>query len=628
MSIGEILLGFVVGGGVGGGASYFLQKGRISEIAGRYEQKSSQVRQALEAAEAELEEKKTQLFAVSQSEARVKNELQNLEINYQNHLEQIERSKEAQLANHSSVGVSPELEIELEQAKAQIRDYQTQILELQQAVTPLDDHSRIQEIEQQYQTYIDELQQTYSAQLQEIEGYKTQILELQQAATPTADLEATHTRIQEIEQHHQTYIEELQQIYSTQLQEIESAHQTEKQEQQQTYSTQFQEIEQAYQNQIVELEKTHQNQIRELEQAYQAQMLELQQLDSEIEQPSTQMSENPDEFVPPSQFTEPWDEDFSKATLLEMSFTQPEEEIAEISNLEELVDLTSEISEEPFQMPVNAREQDEFFASQTLIGDIDFLKSEQNDEPAQIPVNAREQAEFFASQTLIGDIDFLESEQNNESNLIVSENALIQDELFQNANIEVANADLEDLSQPESFFNQTLVDEMDFLESLEFEPQDKDIRFEDEDLASISDEFFINERTATEEDFSNLVLTPEEMKADLNEPFSLELKNPFELVDEQSIDLDLFDSFEPSKSNELDLNDEKLEEFQANGNKNVVKTELDDEPSDPDLDFFNMLEKENPKNSESLDIDDKDVNLEDLFSEDLFRSDWKSSSKN
>ena len=62
MNIEEILLGLLVGGSLGGGVVYFLQKGRISEVAQRSEQKYLQTRQALEDAEAELEPTKAQLL--------------------------------------------------------------------------------------------------------------------------------------------------------------------------------------------------------------------------------------------------------------------------------------------------------------------------------------------------------------------------------------------------------------------------------------------------------------------------------------------------------------------------------------------------------------------------------------
>ena len=325
MNIGEILLGLLVGGGVGGGASYFLQKSRISEAVKRSEQKYLQSRQDLENAETELRDYKAQLSALNQSEAQAKSELKNLEVSYQSYLEEIERSYQAQLEQRSIE--SPDLKAELEQTYAKVSDAQNQAL-----------------------------------------AYQAQILELQRAAAESVSIEPVvdETRLLEIEQHYQAQIEELKQTYATQLQEIESVHQAKQTEQQQAYSTQFQEIEQAYQNQIVELEKTHQIQIQELEQAYQSQMLELRQTQAQIEQPVS-ISSDHDEIRQPTQFTEPWDEDFSKNPIIEMHFAQiQDEKIAKVSSLEELADLTSENFPEPQAEETSEREQAEFFASQTF----------------------------------------------------------------------------------------------------------------------------------------------------------------------------------------------------------------------------------------------------------------------
>ncbi|GFE69443.1 hypothetical protein [Chroococcus sp. FPU101] len=607
MNIGEILLPLLIGGGVGGGVSYFLQKGRISEVAQRYDQKYSQTRQDLENAEAELKEKKAQLLALSQSEARAKSdeaqaksELQNLEVSYRSHLEQIERSYQEQLEDiQRPLNVSPKLEAELEQAKAQLLDYQD-----------------------------------------EIKAYQTQILELEKAVTPSAEPEPEQIpiRIQEIEQHHQAYIEELQQTYSTQLQEIESAHQAELAEQQQTYYIQFQEIEQAYQNQIVELEKTHQHQIRELEQAYQSQMLELQQAEAEYDSSVSRMSQSPDEMRLPAQFTEPWDEDFSKNTLLDTSFTEAQEEnIAKISSLEELADLTSQLSDEPEEVAMDARQQAEFLASQTLIGDIDFLDSmhseEVNDDEAEM-MDARQQAEFLASQTLIGDIDFLDSmhlEEVNDDEVemmdarqqaeFLASQTLIGDIDFldsmqletestsQTEENEPANLVLEDLYKVEGEFShsQTLVDEMDFLESFKIDAHNNE--FELGDLTNISEDFFVS-NDFTHEENSDLVLSAEEIKED-----------------KQSLDLDIFDLFDSSKDEELNLDAEMSHNGYTNGSNGHFKSEFETYQPDADLDFFKMLDENHSESTESLELDAQ-VNLEDLFSEDLFHSEKESSPKN
>ncbi|MDJ0524379.1 MAG: hypothetical protein PX634_03410, partial [Microcystis sp. M53600_WE12] len=69
MNIFDILIGFVGGGAIGGGALYALQEGKIREALQKYEK----IRAALGETEAELKDSKGQLKLVALSEERIRN---------------------------------------------------------------------------------------------------------------------------------------------------------------------------------------------------------------------------------------------------------------------------------------------------------------------------------------------------------------------------------------------------------------------------------------------------------------------------------------------------------------------------------------------------------------------------
>jgi hypothetical protein len=163
MNIVDILLGFVGGGAIGGGALYALQQGKITDTIRQYEK----TRSALDATESELKDKKGQLKLLDVSEARIRD----IEGTYREEVAKLQRELDDSKARLAAmVKADPSEEIETA--------YKAQIQELQQG----------------YSAQIEELRQTHQSQLQEIlAGHQTaienlcqthqhQILELQQAS--------------------------------------------------------------------------------------------------------------------------------------------------------------------------------------------------------------------------------------------------------------------------------------------------------------------------------------------------------------------------------------------------------------------------------------------------------------
>jgi hypothetical protein len=184
MNIVDILIGFVGGGAVGGGALYALQQGKISEALQKYEK----IRAALGQTEAELKDTKGQLKLLDVSEERIRN----LEATYREEVAKLQKDLEDSQARLQEAAIAtpdPTLEV----------TYKNQI----------------QELQQEYEAKIEELRQTYQGQIQEIlEGKQTEIEALRQSQ---------QAQLLELENGYQSQIQQLEQGYQSQLLELQNA---------------------------------------------------------------------------------------------------------------------------------------------------------------------------------------------------------------------------------------------------------------------------------------------------------------------------------------------------------------------------------------------------------------------
>jgi len=176
MNIVDILIGFVGGGAIGGGALYTLQQGKIREALQKYEK----IRAALGETEAELKDSKGQFG--------------NIEATYREELAKLQKELEdsqGRLPEAASATAAPAVE---------------------NAHT-----TEIQELQRQYEAKIEELRQSYQSQIEGIiEGKQAEIEALRQSQ---------QEQILELENGYQWQIQ-LEQGYQSQLLELENARQT------------------------------------------------------------------------------------------------------------------------------------------------------------------------------------------------------------------------------------------------------------------------------------------------------------------------------------------------------------------------------------------------------------------
>ena len=176
MNIFDILIGFVGGGAIGGGALYALQEGKIREALQKYEK----IRAALGETEAELKDSKGQFG--------------NIEATYREELAKLQKELEdsqGRLPEAASATAAPAVE---------------------NAHT-----TEIQELQRQYEAKIEELRQSYQSQIEGIiEGKQAEIEALRQSQ---------QEQILELENGYQWQIQ-LEQGYQSQLLELENARQT------------------------------------------------------------------------------------------------------------------------------------------------------------------------------------------------------------------------------------------------------------------------------------------------------------------------------------------------------------------------------------------------------------------
>ncbi|AKE64734.1 hypothetical protein MYAER_2390 [Microcystis aeruginosa NIES-2549] len=174
MSIVDILIGFVGGGAIGGGALYALQEGKIREALQKYEK----IQAALGETEAELKDSQGQFG--------------NIEATYKEEVAKLQKELEdSQRRLQEPAGANPVQAMEVA--------YKTQI----------------QELEQEYETKIEELRQSYQSQIREIiDGKQAEIEALRQSQ---------QAQILALENGYQSQIQQLEQIAQSQLLELQKA---------------------------------------------------------------------------------------------------------------------------------------------------------------------------------------------------------------------------------------------------------------------------------------------------------------------------------------------------------------------------------------------------------------------
>jgi archaellum component FlaC len=187
MSIVDILIGFVGGGAIGGGALYALQQGKIREAL----QKQEKIRADLGETEAELEDTKGQLKRLELSQEGIGN----IEATHREEVAKLQKELEdSQRLLQEAVSANPVQAMEVA--------YKTQI----------------QELEQEYETKIEELRQSYQSQIREIiDGKQAEMEALRQSQ---------QAQILELEKGYQSQIQQLEQGYQSQLLELQNATQT------------------------------------------------------------------------------------------------------------------------------------------------------------------------------------------------------------------------------------------------------------------------------------------------------------------------------------------------------------------------------------------------------------------
>jgi archaellum component FlaC len=187
MSIVDILIGFVGGGAIGGGALYALQQGKIREAL----QKQEKIRADLGETEAELEDTKGQLKRLELSQEGIGN----IEATHREEVAKLQKELEdSQRLLQEAVSANPVQAMEVA--------YKTQI----------------QELEQEYETKIEELRQSYQSQIREIiDGKQAEMEALRQSQ---------QAQILELEKGYQWQIQQLEQSYQSQLLELQNDTQT------------------------------------------------------------------------------------------------------------------------------------------------------------------------------------------------------------------------------------------------------------------------------------------------------------------------------------------------------------------------------------------------------------------
>ena len=186
MNIFDILIGFVGGGAIGGGALYALQEGKIREE----RQKYAKIRADLGKAEEELKDSKGQLKPLALSEERIRN---------------IEATYREEVAK---------LQEELEDSQGRLQEIAS--ANPAQAVE-VADKTQIQPLEPEYEAKIEELRQSYQSQIQEIiDGKQGEMEALRQSQ---------QEQILELEKGYQSQIQQLEQGYQSQLLELQNARQ-------------------------------------------------------------------------------------------------------------------------------------------------------------------------------------------------------------------------------------------------------------------------------------------------------------------------------------------------------------------------------------------------------------------
>ncbi|NCR39768.1 MAG: hypothetical protein GPJ21_07790 [Microcystis aeruginosa W13-11] len=187
MNIVDILISFVGGGVIGGGALYALQKGKIREAL----QKQKKIRADLGETEAELEDTKGELKRLELSQER----MGNIEATYREEVAKLQKELEdsqGRLQEAASANPVPAIEVA----------YKTQI----------------QELEEEYETKIEELRQSYQSQIREIiDGKQAEMEALRQSQ---------QVQILELKNGYQWQIQQLEQSYQGQLLELQNDTQT------------------------------------------------------------------------------------------------------------------------------------------------------------------------------------------------------------------------------------------------------------------------------------------------------------------------------------------------------------------------------------------------------------------
>jgi hypothetical protein len=187
MNIFDILIGFVGGGAIGGGALYALQEGKIREVL----QKQKKIQAALGDAEKELKDSKGQLKQLALSEERIRN---------------IEATYREEVAK---------LQEELEDSQGRLQEIAS--ANPAQAVE-VADKTQIQPLQPEYEAKIEELRQSYQSQIQEIiDGKQGEMEALRQSQ---------QEQILELEKGYQSQIQQLEKGYQSQLLELQNARQT------------------------------------------------------------------------------------------------------------------------------------------------------------------------------------------------------------------------------------------------------------------------------------------------------------------------------------------------------------------------------------------------------------------
>ena len=186
MNIFDILIGFVGGGAIGGGALYALQEGKIREALQKYEK----IQAALGKAEEELKDSKGQLKQLALSEERIRN----IEATYREEVAKLQKELEdSQGRLQGAASATPDQAIEVA------------------------DKTQIQELQREYEAKIEELHQSYQNQIQEIiDGKQGEIEALRRSQ---------RAQILELENGYQWQIQQLEQGYQSQLLRLENARQ-------------------------------------------------------------------------------------------------------------------------------------------------------------------------------------------------------------------------------------------------------------------------------------------------------------------------------------------------------------------------------------------------------------------